>query len=209
MGPLIEGHKESSLSFYEKTKRVNEYLLRINQIRQTTPKGPAYVGNEFTGKIQSIINSMKSEIRQKKSKKVLRSRAKRKPLSRPKEPPQKENQRPVTCKAPRPKRLKNSRIKSNITKLEPKRSAKKDSKLQKNFQFHSRELHKRRIQSAYNGKVKSRKFRIKRKKGSVMREAHSNFDMRYHYSAAKPERGPKEAREDWKNLVDQENEVGD
>jgi hypothetical protein len=201
---LIPGLKESSLSFYEKTKRVNEYLLTINKLDQAQAQGPIQIGNEFTDKIQGIIHSMKSEIKNKKSKKFIKSRIKKKISIKDK--PLKENKRPMTSKIPQKKRVKNSRIKSNITKLEAKKkfeSPGNKSKI-KSSQFHSREMHKRRIQSAYNGAAKTRKFRIRRKKGSSIRDPHCKFDMRYHYSGFKENKVDPRPKENWKDLIDQD-----
>jgi hypothetical protein len=199
--------KESSLSFYEKTKRVNEYLLKINKLQDVTEKGPIHIGNEFTSKIKNIIHSMKNEIKHKKSKKFIKSKIQKK--VKIKDKILKENTRPRTCKIPQKRRIKNSRIRSNITKLDSKKkyvSSSNKSKI-KTSQFNSRELHKRRIQSAYNGAAKSRNFRIRAKKGSGIRQQHSNYDMRYHYSGFKDTKLENQPKVNWKNLIDQDIQV--
>ena len=206
MKRLTKGMKESSLSFYEKTKRVNEVLLQLNELKVVESQSPVKIGNEFTDKIEKIIDSLKGEIEKKKTTKNNKSKIKIKStLELKKMSKKKENKRPMTSKVVAPKRVKNSRIKSNITKLEVKKnkSVAKKSKYFSKSEFTSKEKQKRRIQSAYNGYSKTRKFRIRSKMGNI-REPHTNFEMKYNFQPKQIEKEKAAKEENWKRLVNED-----
>jgi hypothetical protein len=159
--------------------------------------------NEFNTKIEDIISSLKKEVRRKNFKKKPGSRIKIIKHEASKIIPNKENKRPMTSTILKPKRMKNSRIKSNITKMEkqPKSQFKKSAKVEKNS-YISREKQNRRIQSAYNSCTKPKKFRIRRRQASMIREPNRGNEKKLAGTKMRQQESNKD--ENWKRLVNQE-----
>lgn len=201
---LTKGLKESCLSFYEKTKRMNDVLIQLSKTQELEISSPMQVENEFNEKIQGIIKSLRTEVDKKKVQKRGRSKAKLKKYESSHMSVKKENRRPMTSTAAQPKRIKNSRIKSNITKLTAKKKVvvKKPDKSLNKSNYISREGQQRRIQSAYNGYTKPRKFRIRKRQGSVIQKPYSHYEKKFTDSKIKDR--TKEKEQNWKQLVNQE-----